>query len=34
VDVHPGLLHGGDGRLATTSFAAEARMDNLLTVQT
>jgi hypothetical protein len=34
VNVHPGLLHCGDGRLATTSFAAAARMglNNLLTV--
>ena len=26
VDVHPGLLHCGDGRFATTSFAVAARM--------
>jgi hypothetical protein len=35
VNVHPGLLHCGDGRLATTSFAVAARMglrNNLLTV--
>ncbi len=32
MDVHPGLLLCGDGRLATTSFAGETRMDNLLTV--
>ena len=34
MNVHPGLLHCGDGRLATTSFAVAARMglNNLLTV--
>jgi hypothetical protein len=32
MDVHPGLLPCGDGWSATTSFAAETRMDNLLTV--
>ncbi len=30
VDVHPGLLRCGDGRLATTSFAVGARGDNLV----
>jgi len=34
MDVHPGLLLCGDGRLATTCFAAKTRMDNLLTVHT
>ncbi len=32
MNVHPGLLSCGDGRSATTSFAAETRMDNLLVV--
>jgi hypothetical protein len=30
VDVHPGLFHCGDGRLATTSIAVMARVDNIL----
>jgi hypothetical protein len=30
VDVHPGLLLCGDGRLATTNVAETAWVDNLL----
>jgi len=30
VDVHPGLLLCGDGRLATTNVAEMARVDNLV----
>jgi hypothetical protein len=32
--VHPGLLLCGDGRLATTTVAEMARMNNLLAVHT
>jgi hypothetical protein len=34
MNVHPGLLLCGDGRLATTTVAETARMDNLLAVHT
>jgi hypothetical protein len=34
VNVHPGLLLCGDGRLATTTVAEMARVDNLLGLHT